>query len=205
MARTRARRSCSIVVSAAVGNLALTSLLVLGPLVAREFLGGAPDYGAIVAAQGAGLIAGGLLALRWRPARPLFVSMLALLPEAVEIAFFAGVRVTALIALSGFCAGAGAEIFGVNWITALHQHIPARVLSRVSSYDALGSFVLIPLGMVLAGPLAARLGLTEALWAFFAVGFASVVGALLSRDVRTLRRVDEPVYTEAEARSAAAS
>jgi MFS family permease len=194
-----------IVISAAVGNLALTSLLVLGPLVAKESLGGAPDYGAIVAAQGAGLIAGGLLALRWRPARPLFVSMLALLPEAVEIAFFAGVRVTALIALSGFCAGAGAEIFGVNWITALHQHIPARVLSRVSSYDALGSFVLIPLGLVLAGPLAARFGLTEALWAFFAVGFASVAAALLSRDVRTLRRIDEPAYTEAEARSAAAS
>jgi hypothetical protein len=194
-----------IVVCASVGNLAATACFgVLGPLVAKRYLGGAPAYGAIVAAQGAGFIAGGLLSLRWRPARPLLVSVLWLLPVEAEIACYAGVRVTAVIAGVGFFAGVGLEVFGVNWVTALQQHVPTRVLSRVNSYDALGSFVFIPLGLVIAGPLAAGLGLTEAIWVFLAIGSAPIGAALLSRDVRTLRRV-EPAYTEAEARSAAAS
>jgi MFS family permease len=195
-----------IVISASVGNLVATaSFNVLGPLIAKRYLGGAPAYGAIVASQSAGFIAGGLLSLRWRPARPLLISMIALFPAVAEIACYAAVRVTAVIAGVAFVAGIGVEIFGVNWITALQQHVPSRVLSRVNSYDALGSFVFIPLGLVIAGPLAARFGVTETLWFFVALGFASIAGALLSRDVRTLRRVDRPAYTEAEARSAAAS
>ena len=110
-----------------------------------------------------------------------------------------------MIATVGFFAGVGLEIFGVNWVTALQQHIPTRVLSRVNSYDALGSFVFIPLGLVIAGPLAARFGVTETLWGFLAIGLASIVAALLSRDVRNLRRVEQVGYTEAEARAAAAS
>jgi predicted MFS family arabinose efflux permease len=195
-----------IVVCASVGNLVATaSFGVLGPLIAKLYLGGAAAYGAILAAQGAGFIAGGVLSLRWRPQRPLLVSVLFLLPTAAEIACYAAVRETAVIAAVAFVAGLGLEVFGVNWITALQQHVPRQVLSRVSSYDALGSFVFIPLGLVIAGPLAARLGVTETLWLFLAIGLASVGAALLSRDVRTLRRVDEPVYTDAEARSAAAS
>lgn len=195
-----------IVVCASVGNLVATaSFGVLGPLVAKLYLGGATAYGAILASQGAGFIAGGVLSLRWRPQRPLLVSVLCLLPTAAEIACYAAVRETAVIAIVAFVAGLGLEVFGVNWITALQQHVPRQVLSRVSSYDALGSFVFIPLGLVIAGPLAAQLGVTETLWLFLAIGLLSIGGALLSRDVRTLRRVDEPAYTEAEARSAAAS
>jgi predicted MFS family arabinose efflux permease len=195
-----------IVVCASVGNLVATaSFGVLGPLVAKLYLGGATAYGAILASQGAGFIAGGALSLRWRPQRPLLVSVLFLLPTAAEIGCYAAVRETAVIAAVGFVAGLGLEVFGVNWITALQQHVPRQVLSRVSSYDALGSFVFIPLGLVIAGPLAAQLGVTETLWLFLAIGVASIGGALLSRDVRTLRRVDEPAYSEAEARSAAAS
>jgi MFS family permease len=195
-----------IVVCASVGNLvAIASFGVLGPLIAKLYLGGAAAYGAILASQGAGFIAGGVLSLRWRPQRPLLVSVLCLLPTAAEIACYAAVREAAVIAAVAFVAGLGLEVFGVNWITALQQHIPRQVLSRVSSYDALGSFVFIPLGLVIAGPLAAQLGVTETLWLFLAIGLLSTGGALLSRDVRTLRRVDEPAYTEAEARSAAAS
>ncbi len=104
-----------------------------------------------------------------------------------------------------FFAGIGLEIFGVNWITALQQHIPRRVLSRVNSYDALGSFVFISLVLVIAGPLADRFGVTNTLWGFLAIGLVSIGGALLSRDVRTLRRVDGAGYTEAGVRATAAS
>src|SRR5205807_8159461 len=79
-----------IVVCASVGNLVATaSFSVLAPLIAKPYLGGAAAYGAIVATQSAGFIAGGMLSLRWRPARPLLVSTLALLPTAAELACFA--------------------------------------------------------------------------------------------------------------------
>jgi MFS family permease len=178
-----------IVAAASVGNLvAIASFNVLGPLVAKRDLGGASAYGAIVASQGAGLLLGGLLSLRWRARRPLLVGTLALLPIAGTIACYAGLRVTAVIAAAAFVAGIGLEIFSVNWITALHEHIPPAVLSRVSSYDALGSFVFIPVGLVIAGPLADRFGVTDTLWGLLVVGIAAVFGALLSRDVRQLER-----------------
>src|SRR5256884_3608464 len=175
-----------IVVSASVGNLVATaSFAVLGPMIAKRYLGGASAYGAIVAAQSAGFIAGGLLSLPWRPARPLLVSVLALLPTAAEIGCYAGVRVTAVIAAVSFFAGIGLEIFGVNWITALQQHIPRRVLSPVNSYDALGYFVFIPLGLVMSGPLADRFGVTHTLWGFLSLGLVSIGRAPPTPHART--------------------
>jgi predicted MFS family arabinose efflux permease len=179
-----------IVAAASVGNLvAIASFNVLGPLVAKRDLGGASAFGAIVASQGAGLLLGGLLSLRWRARRPLLAGTLGLLPIAATIACYASVRVTAVIAISAFVAGIGLEIFSVNWITALHEHIPPAVLSRVSSYDALGSFVFIPVGLMIAGPLADRFGVTDTLWGLFAVGLGALAAALLSRDVRQLERL----------------
>ena len=40
--------------------------------------------------------------------------------------------------------------------------MPEHAQSRVSSYDALGSFVLTPLGLVLAGLVAAGIGVSNA-------------------------------------------
>ena len=50
--------------------------LVLGPVMARDYLGGARAWGAILACYGGGAIIGGLLALGRRPGRPLLVSTL---------------------------------------------------------------------------------------------------------------------------------
>lgn len=44
-----------------------------------------------------------------------------------------------------------------------NREIPAHVLSRVSEYDWIGSLVMLPLGMALAGPVSSRIGLTTTL------------------------------------------
>jgi predicted MFS family arabinose efflux permease len=46
------------------------ALNVLGPIVAKESLGGASVWGFVLAAQGVGLVIGSLVALRLRPRRP---------------------------------------------------------------------------------------------------------------------------------------
>jgi len=50
---------------------------VLGPVVAREHLGGPAAWGAITAAEGVGLIAGGIISLRYTPRRPMLLVVVA--------------------------------------------------------------------------------------------------------------------------------
>jgi hypothetical protein len=165
---------------------------VYGPLVAKESLGGAAAWGAIVASEGAGLLLGGLILLRWRPQRPLFVGTAALATGAIPLLFLASLRYTAAIAAGFLVAGVALEFFNTSWATALQEHVPIEKLSRVSSYDALGSFVFIPLGLAIAGPIADAVGLTHALWLAAAVDAASMLSVLAVREVRELRRL-EPV------------
>ena len=69
-----------------------------------------------------------------------------------------------MIATASFFAGLGIAIHLALWFTIFQREIPEQAQSRVSSYDALGSFVLTPLGFVLAGLTAAAIGTSNALW-----------------------------------------
>ena len=76
------------------------------------------------------------------------------------------------------------------WDTTLQQEIAQEKLSRVSSYDALGSFVLVPLGLAVAGPVAQAVGTRETILGAAALSLGATLAVLLSRDVRTIRRRD---------------
>jgi MFS family permease len=179
----------TIVLQFAVVNAAWVGAeSVLGPVVADEDLGGAAAWGAIVACQSAGLVVGGLAMLRLRPRRILLAAtfgMLLTLPVLVALAVPLPV---VAVAACAFVAGLGLEVFGVLWDTTMQQEIPAEKLSRVYSYDALGSFVLVPVGLAVAGPVAAAVGTSEALLLAGAVNLAATLAVLGVRDVRTLRR-----------------
>ena len=183
----------AIVVGAMAGNMArMGGLFVLGPVVAQKELGGASAWGAILAAESVGLVAGGLLALRLRPRRPLLAGQVALLAMAPTLALLAQPAPVAVIACAAFGAGVGLEVFSVFWDTTLQREVPLDVLSRVSSYDALGSFVAIPAGMTAAGPLADAIGLEQTLWIAFAVAVGSVLFGLAFSEVRNLETVAAP-------------
>ena len=161
---------------------------VLGPAIARDELGGAAAWGLILSAEGAGLVAGGLLMLWLKPRRILFIGCAAMILLVPGMLLLSVAAPTLVIAAAYLLAGIGLEIFGVFWDTSLQEHIPQEKLSRVYSYDALGSFVLIPLGLVAAGPLADRIGIDETLWLAAAVIAAGVAGMLAIGDVRRLER-----------------
>jgi predicted MFS family arabinose efflux permease len=95
-----------------------------------------------------------------------------------------------VIGLAAFAAGFGMEIFGVFWDVAMQQQISPDQLSRVYSYDALGSFVFIPLGAAVAGPAAESVGVTETLAGAAAIIVAATALVLLIDEVRNLRRAD---------------
>jgi hypothetical protein len=83
------------------------------------------------------------------------------------------------------------EVFGVGWNTALHEHVPVSVLSRVSSYDALGSFVAMPVGTFLYGWLAVSVDVETLMLVSAGVYVLVSLSALLSRSVRELGRSSE--------------
>jgi MFS family permease len=165
---------------------------VLGPAVARDDLGGADSWGLIVSAKAAGLVVGGLLLLRYRPRRPLLVGCAAAAFSAPGILLLALEAPVGLIALAYLLSGIGIELLAVLWDVALQENVPQEKLSRVYSYDMVGSFVLVPVGLLAAGPIAAVLGRDATLFGAVGLLLLVVVAMLSIRDVRTLGRHEAP-------------
>ena len=172
---------------------------VLGPAIAKAHLGGAAAWGLVLTAQSLGLLAGGLILLRLRPHRLLLVATFGVL---LTIPFLLALAVPlplAGIVAAAALAGIGAEVFGILWDTAMQQEIPQEKLSRVSSYDALGSFVLIPLALAVAGPVAEGLGTRPTILGAAAISLTATLAVLLVREVRTISRRSDAAPAVGEA------
>ncbi|WPB89451.1 MFS transporter [Streptomyces malaysiensis] len=187
----------SIIVQFAVVNAVVGAAeSVFGPLVAEDHLGGARPWGFALAAFGAGTVLGGLLMVRWRPRRLLLAGSLSVLPLSLPSAALAvPVPVPALVTVM-FLVGVSIEVFGVSWMTALHQEIPEDKLSRVSAYDWFGSVAMVPLATALTGPAEEAFGRTASLWSCSALILALTLAVLTVPDVRRLRRSETTPVAE---------
>jgi MFS family permease len=154
-----------------IGNFAFSAYFVLGPVIAKRDLGGAPAWAAITTAFSIGALVGGLVALRIRPRKPLAASCAAAWPISAV-------------------SGAGIAVHLALWFTVFQQHVPPEAVSRVSSYDAFGSFVLGPLGAALAGPVAAVIGIRETLLAAAAVIAVTEVIVFAQPSVHAIRALE---------------
>jgi len=160
---------------------------VLGPAVANAHLGGAAAWGLISAAEATGLIVGGLVSLRWSPSRPiLFVALIggAIALSPLSLAMLLPLWV---ICLTAFALGVAIETMSVVWTVTMAAKIPADKLARVSGYDGLGSMMGMPVGALVAGPLAAGIGVSATQYGAAAITLIASALALIPRDVRTMR------------------
>jgi MFS family permease len=179
----------AIVLQFAIVNAVETgSVNVLGPAVAKKHLGGAGAWGGVLAAISLGLVLTGVVMLRWRPRRILRTATFGIFPMVLPLVALAWPAPLSVVIVAGFLAGAGVEVFGVLWDTAMQQEIPGEKLSRLSSYDALGSFVLTPVGLAVAGPLGAAIGLRTTFLGSAVLIVVATALVLVSGDVRTLER-----------------
>jgi MFS family permease len=180
----------SSVVLFGVGNLAFAGVwLVLGPAIAKQHLGGAGAWAAVLTASGIGAVVGGFAGLRYKPERPLLACCIAPLPVLLQMAGLAlHVPVAGLAAIT-FVGGVGLAVHFTLWTTVFQENVPEHAQSRVTSYDYLGSFVLIPLGTAIVGPIATVLGTTTTIWAATAVSATCMISILFLPSVRALRRV----------------
>ena len=163
---------------------------VLGPVVAREHLGGPAAWGAITAADALGLIAGGLVSLRFTPRQPMLFVVLTGGAIAISPLSLAMVLPLPAMCVASFGLGVFVEMMMVQWTVTMARNIPSDKLARVSSYDVLGSVMAMPAGALIAGPLGAAIGTSRAQYAAAAVIVIASALALIPRDVRTIRSSD---------------
>jgi MFS family permease len=158
----------------------------LAPVIARDVYGGAGIFGLLESVAGVGAVVGAIIGVRWKPARPLRAGMLLVLAWPVQDGVFALGAPLPFVVVCAFATGFGFSLLMIWWETALARHIPAHALSRVSAWDWMGSLALLPVGYLLAGPLAATFGARTVLGVGSAIGLVLLLLALVPSATREL-------------------
>jgi MFS family permease len=161
---------------------------ILGPELTRQRSGEAA-WGLVLSTRAVGLLVMSVVMYRIVLRHPLRVSRL--------LGGLGGLPLIALGLRLGLpwlmaCAFVGALSFtlsGITWDTALQQHVPRELLSRVASFDDLLSYAAIPVGLLLTGPAAARFGGAPVALCCGVVFAAAAVAPLAVRSVRSLSTV----------------
>ena len=160
---------------------------VLGPIVVGDSLG-RPAWGWALSTMMLGFVVGGLVTLRWKPKRALYVGTWFLALTAAFPVAMALSDSLAVVLVGAFLHGFGLEIFSVGWDLSIQEQVAPDKLARVYSFDMIGSFIARPVGLALTGPVAELVGFRTWLLVVGAVIVVSVAVALTSSDVRRLER-----------------
>ena len=160
---------------------------VLGPLALVEEGYGAAAWGWLQAVFSAGMIVGMLVAMRYRPKRPMITVTLTgatAVSAPLAMAIFGDPWVLgAVYGLRGVSVG----ILVAVWNTTLQTQIPRESLGRVTAWDWMASLALWPVGLAVAGPLAQAFGVITMCWITGILGLFVAFWVLLVKDVWRLR------------------
>ena len=134
---------------------------VLGPVLMKEHFGGAKAWAFVATLESIGLVLGSALNTRYKPKYPLFYCGLLSFTAALYVFLLRPTTPLLVIAGAALLWGITIESWTIHWMTALQIHIPRESLSRVSSYDMTFSLIFQPIGLAIAGPMIAGLGIAR--------------------------------------------
>ena len=179
---------------------------VLGPQVAKAHLGGAGAWATISTALGAGALLGGLVGMRWHPRRTLRAAfLLTILGEPALLLLLGTGSLLPLIVLFALISGMSGSVFNVLWFTALQREVPPEEISRVSSWDHFGSYLLQPIGLALVGPIALAVGISATLYAAGGLAALLTLAVVAVPEVRDFELSPETRAAEDAAQSVGAA
>jgi MFS family permease len=159
---------------------------VLGPIIALEHFDGPKSWSLVITAESAGLIVGALIAIKVKPKFPMRFLMLSSFTITFYIWSLAKPQSLALIALGAFLFGITLDLWGTLWSTALQKKVPRDSLSRVSSFDAMGSLLFRPVGLAIAGPMSTLIGIENFILILAGITVVAIVIPLLDPTVRNM-------------------
>ena len=188
--RSRAWLWVTVVVFALAIPLGYAPLYVLGPTLAEDGYGSAAVFGIVTTLFGAGALSGAVVGLRWRPEHPMRAAFLVLAGWPLLLVAFALAAPVPLVLVLAFGMGSGFALFDIWWDTAMAERIPPHALSRASSYEWMGSLILLPVGYLAAGPAAEATSPETVMIVGGALTAAVLALGLIPRETRTMRRFD---------------
>jgi hypothetical protein len=159
---------------------------VLGPIIALVHFDGPKSWSLVITAESAGLIVGALIAIKVKPKFPMRFLMLSSFTITFYIWSLAKPQSLALIALGAFLFGITLDLWGTLWSTALQKKVPRDSLSRVSSFDAMGSLLFRPVGLAIAGPMSTLIGIENFILILAGITVVAIVIPLLDPTVRNM-------------------
>ena len=164
---------------------------VLGPLIALEHFNGPKSWSFVITAESAGLIVGALIALKIKPKFPMRFLMISSFTITFYIWTMAKPQSLVLIAFGAFLFGITLDLWGTLWSTALQRKVPRDSLSRVSSFDAMGSMIFKPVGLAIAAPLSVLFGIDNFLLILAGITAVAILVPLLDPTVRNMSYQDD--------------
>ena len=188
------------IVGFAITNFCFASFIVLGPIIFRDQLGGARNWGLVSATGAVGAIVGGLASVRLRPHRPLSFGFIMTMIIGVPIAALAPPLPALAIAVAWGFGMASIAVSNTFWDTTLQRRIPHGVFARVRSYDILVSFVFMPIGFVVFPLISSPFGVEATLLGAAAVAAATNLAVAFVPGVRAV--TEDPVSPVAATRPA---
>jgi predicted MFS family arabinose efflux permease len=172
--------------------------LLLGPILARQYLGGAGAWGLVMAAFATGSVLAGLFMVGRRPPRPVAIAAIGMFGYPIPCLLLALHAPAYAVAAAALAAGAGGTVGGTLTSSLQQQRVPRQMLARMSAIELTVSYSLGSAGWAAIGPLAGVVGAVPLLG--FAAGWgiasAAVVLALPAIWAVTWTTADQSVPTD---------
>lgn len=162
-----------------------------GPVLMRRAFDGPRTWAILQTAMAIGFLVGAGVAARLRLRRPLLFLTVASFSLPAAIATLVAPSPLLVLIAAFFAVGVQMEFWGVFWPTVMQTHVPRDRLSRATAFDALGSLLLGPVGLAVAGPVIAVFGLPTLFIGGAVLTTVMLALPLLEREVRDMRRIDD--------------
>lgn len=160
---------------------------IVGPIVAKNELGGPKPWSVILTFMAVGSVLGVIVAGKVRPKYPIRMALITQFPIVIWAFALGNSKSLFLIAISGFLFGVALDLFYVLWITTIQQHVAKESMSKVLAYDAWGATAMAPLIMGFAGPAVEKFGTQATLNTLAIVLILSISLPLLVKEVREIK------------------
>lgn len=160
---------------------------VLGPLIALQQFNGAKSWSLVLTFEGIGLIIGSIIGIRIKIKHPL--RFLLIISFSISLYMWSMAKPQSIWFIA-FCAllwGITLDLWTTIWSTAMAREVPREALSRVSSFDAMGTMLLRPVGLAIAGPLSAAIGLSSTLYFLAIFSAILILGMLATPTMRNMQ------------------
>jgi len=165
---------------------------ILGPLIALEYFDGAKSWSVVIAAESVGLFVGAIIAIKIKLKYPIRFLQFSTIAITLYILSLVKPQSLFVIAFCAFLFGIVLDLWSTLWYTAIHRKVPQEALSRVSSFDALGSFIFKPIGLAIAAPLATLMGRDNLLYLLAFITVVAIILPLFNSEVRNMSFEDLP-------------